>query len=112
MEKEKIPCGPIFNIKQAVENPQIKARNMIVNSYHKKIGEFKTAGNPIKMSNYKDEEKRGTASFETPFETHVAFPPRSEVTDKWNGHHGPMRVRGIDRTTKKMHWRNGKARDR
>ena len=25
----------------------------------KKIGEFKTAGNPIKMSNYKDEEKRG-----------------------------------------------------
>jgi Predicted acyl-CoA transferases/carnitine dehydratase len=59
MEEEKIPCGPIFNIKQAVENPQIKARNMIVNSYHKKIGEFKTAGNPIKMSNYKDEEKRG-----------------------------------------------------
>ena len=59
MEKEKIPCGPIFNIKQAVENPQINARNMNVNSYHKKIGEFKTAGNPIKMSNYKDEEKRG-----------------------------------------------------
>ena len=58
-EKEKIPCGPIFNSKQAVENPQIKARNMIVNSYHKKIGEFKTAGNPIKMSNYKDEVKRG-----------------------------------------------------
>ena len=59
MEQLKIPCGPIFNIKQAVENPQIKARNMIVNSHHKKIGEFKTAGNPIKMSNYKDEEKRG-----------------------------------------------------
>ena len=59
MEKEKIPCGPIFNIKEAVENPQVKARNMIVNSFHKKIGEFKTAGNPIKMSNYKDEEKRG-----------------------------------------------------
>ena len=51
MEKEKIPCGPIFNIKQAVENPQIESRNMIVNSFHKKIGEFKTAGNPIKMSN-------------------------------------------------------------
>ena len=30
MEKEKIPCGPIFNIKEAVENPQIEARNMIV----------------------------------------------------------------------------------
>ena len=41
MEKEKIPCGPIFNIKQAVENPQIEARNMIVKAHHKVIGEFK-----------------------------------------------------------------------
>ena len=48
MENLKIPCGPIFNIKQAVENPQIKERNMIVKSFHKKIGEFKSAGNPIK----------------------------------------------------------------
>ena len=59
MEKLKIPCGPIFNIKQAVENPQIKERNMIIKSYHKVIGEFKSAGNPIKMSTYKDEETRG-----------------------------------------------------
>ena len=59
MEYLKIPCGPIFNIKQAVENPQIKERNMIVKSFHKKIGEFKSAGNPIKMSTYKDEKTRG-----------------------------------------------------
>ena len=59
MEELKIPCGPIFNIKQAVENPQIKERNMIIKSYHKVIGEFKSAGNPIKMSTYKDEETRG-----------------------------------------------------
>jgi len=59
MEKEKIPCGPIFNIKQAVENSQIEARNMIVKAHHKVIGEFKLAGNPIKMSNYKDEKVRG-----------------------------------------------------
>jgi CoA:oxalate CoA-transferase len=59
MEKERIPCGPIFNIKQAVENPQIEARNMIVKAHHKVIGEFKLAGNPIKMSNYKDEKVRG-----------------------------------------------------
>ncbi len=59
MENLKIPCGPIFNIKQAVENPQIKERNMIIKSYHKKIGEFKSAGNPIKMSTYKDETIRG-----------------------------------------------------
>jgi CoA:oxalate CoA-transferase len=59
MEKLKIPCGPIFNIKQAVENPQIKHRNMIVKSYHKIIGEFKSSGNPIKISTYKDENTRG-----------------------------------------------------
>ena len=59
MEKLKIPCGPIFNIKQAVENPQIEHRNMIVKSYHKIVGEFKSSGNPIKMSTYKDENSRG-----------------------------------------------------
>ena len=59
MEKEKIPCGPIYNIKEAVENPQVKSRNMIVKAHHKVIGDFKLAGNPIKMSNYKDETTRG-----------------------------------------------------
>ena len=59
MEKEKIPCGPIFNIKEAVENPQVESRNMIVKAHHKVIGDFKLAGNPIKMSTYKDEKTRG-----------------------------------------------------
>ena len=59
MEQLKIPCGPIFNIKQAVENPQVQERNMIISSFHKKIGEFKSAGNPIKLSTYKDEKTRG-----------------------------------------------------
>ena len=59
MEKDKIPCGPIFNIKEAVENPQVVSRNMIVKAYHKVIGDFKLAGNPIKMSTYEDPDKRG-----------------------------------------------------
>ena len=59
LEKLKIPCGPIYNIKDAVENPQVEARNMIVKAYHKVIGDFKLAGNPIKMSSYKDEKTRG-----------------------------------------------------
>ena len=59
MEKEKIPCGPIYNIKEAVENPQVKSRNMVVKAYHKVVGDFKLAGNPIKMSTYKDETTRG-----------------------------------------------------
>ena len=59
MEKERIPCGTIYNIKEAVENPQVQSRNMIVKAYHKVIGDFKLAGNPIKMSSYKDETTRG-----------------------------------------------------
>ena len=59
MEKERIPCGPIYNIKEAVENPQVQSRNMIVKAYHKVIGDFKLAGNPIKMSSYEDETIRG-----------------------------------------------------
>ena len=32
---------------------------MIVKAFHKEIGDFKLAGNPIKMSTYKDEKARG-----------------------------------------------------
>ena len=59
LEKIKIPSGPISNIKDVVENPQVQSRNMIVKAFHKIIGEFKVAGNPIKMSSYKDTETRG-----------------------------------------------------
>ncbi len=58
-EEKKIPCGPINNIKEVVESSQTKARNMIVKAIHNKIGEFKMAGNPIKMSSYEDELTRG-----------------------------------------------------
>ena len=58
-KKDRIPCGPIFNIKEAVENPQVESRNMIVKAFHKVVGDFKLAGNPIKMSSYKDEKTRG-----------------------------------------------------
>ena len=58
-EENKIPCGPINNIKEIVESPQTKARNMIVSAIHNKIGEFKMPGNPIKMSTYDDPDTRG-----------------------------------------------------
>ena len=50
---------PIFNIKEAVENPQVEARNMIVKAYHKVVGDFRLAGNPIKMSSYEDKSTGG-----------------------------------------------------
>ena len=68
MEKLKIPCGPIFNIKEAVENPQVEARNMIVKAYHKVVGDFRLAGNPIKMSSYEDKSTRAVSY------THLTLP--------------------------------------
>ena len=59
LEENKIPCGPINNIKEVVESPQTKARNMIVSAMHNKIGQFKLPGNPIKMSSYEDPDNRG-----------------------------------------------------
>ena len=59
LEENKIPCGPINNIKEVVESPQTKARNMIVSAMHNKIGQFKMPGNPIKMSSYEDPDNRG-----------------------------------------------------
>ncbi|MEK9680579.1 MAG: CaiB/BaiF CoA-transferase family protein, partial [Pelagibacteraceae bacterium] len=38
LEDKRIPCGPINNIKEAVESPQTQARNMIVSAIHNKIG--------------------------------------------------------------------------
>ena len=59
LEENKIPCGPINNIKEVVDSPQTKARNMIVSAMHDKIGQFKMPGNPIKMSSYEDPDNRG-----------------------------------------------------
>ena len=51
--------NPNKAVPKAVENPQVDARNMIVKAFHKVVGDFKLAGNPIKMSSYKDEKTRG-----------------------------------------------------
>ncbi len=58
MEKDKIPCGPIFNIKEAVENPQVEARNMIVKAYHKVIGDLNWQETLLKCTTYDDPDKR------------------------------------------------------
>ncbi|WP_125152618.1 CaiB/BaiF CoA transferase family protein [Clostridium rectalis] len=45
-----IPCGPVLNMKEAIEHPQIQAREMMVNVKHPTIGEMYFQGVPIKLS--------------------------------------------------------------
>ncbi len=54
-----IPCGPINDVQQVLNDPQVLARNMVVRVNDPDVGELKMAGNPIKMSAFADPTARG-----------------------------------------------------
>ena len=53
-----IPCGPINNIQNVVEDPQVNQRNMIVAAEDAVAGTVRMPGSPIKMSNFEDPSER------------------------------------------------------
>jgi CoA:oxalate CoA-transferase len=61
VSKGGVPCGPINNIAQALEHPQVAARNMVVEVPDGSGGTLKLAGNPIKMSAFADPPTRAAA---------------------------------------------------
>lgn len=55
LRSARIPCAPVYNLKQAVHDEQVLARNMIVDVAHPLGGSTKMPGNPIKLSDtYED----------------------------------------------------------
>ena len=50
MDEGSIPCGPVLNVKEAMEHPHIQAREMIVNCHHPLIGDQMIQGCVMKMS--------------------------------------------------------------
>ena len=46
----KLPCGPINDYAQTFDDPQIRARGMVVDVDHPVLGALRTLGSPIKMS--------------------------------------------------------------
>ncbi len=61
LEKAGVPCGPINNIEQALANPQVEARNMLVTVDDPDAGPLKLAGNPLKFSAFADPPTRAPA---------------------------------------------------
>ena len=45
-----IPCGPINTYADAFDDPQVRARGMVVELDHPSLGRMRTLGSPIKMS--------------------------------------------------------------
>jgi CoA:oxalate CoA-transferase len=52
-----IPCGPINTIDKLFDDPQLQARNMLVEVDQPNIGKIKVAGNPVKLSTVPAEDE-------------------------------------------------------
>ena len=50
LQENGIPCGPINDYAQVFADPQVVARDMVVETEHPTLGRLKTLGSPIKMS--------------------------------------------------------------
>jgi CoA:oxalate CoA-transferase len=61
LEATGVPCGPLNNIGQALANPQVKARNMVVHTALPDGTPLIAAGNPIKLSAHADPATRAPA---------------------------------------------------
>ena len=61
LEAAGVPCGPIQDVAQVVEHPQVAARNMVVGVDDPVAGRLRLAGNPIKLSGVEDPDSRPPA---------------------------------------------------
>jgi crotonobetainyl-CoA:carnitine CoA-transferase CaiB-like acyl-CoA transferase len=50
LDQHDIPCGPINDYAQVFADPQVLAREMVVETEHPTLGHLRTLGSPIKLS--------------------------------------------------------------
>jgi crotonobetainyl-CoA:carnitine CoA-transferase CaiB-like acyl-CoA transferase len=55
LREARIPCAPVNNLAQALGDPQVVARNMVVDVPLSQGGSVRMAGNPIKLSHTHDD---------------------------------------------------------
>jgi crotonobetainyl-CoA:carnitine CoA-transferase CaiB-like acyl-CoA transferase len=50
LNENSVPCGPIYRIDQALEHPQVRHRQMVVELEHPTAGPIQLLGLPVKLS--------------------------------------------------------------
>jgi formyl-CoA transferase/CoA:oxalate CoA-transferase len=50
LNRAGVPCGPVLDIAQVFADPQVRAREMLVELAHPEVGTFQTTGLPVKLS--------------------------------------------------------------
>ncbi len=82
-EGAKVPCGPIYNMGDVFQDPQVIARDMLIEIQHPEIGSYKTFGKAIKLG---DDEGRPEFSYPPPL-----------------GHHNDEILGGLGYTREQIH---------
>jgi len=49
-EAAGVPAGPIYSVPEAHDDPHARARGMVQEMSHPKVGRVRNLGNPVKMS--------------------------------------------------------------
>jgi CoA:oxalate CoA-transferase len=58
LERASVPCAPVNSVADAVREPQVAARHMVVAIPDPKIGTLFVAGNPVKMADAPEPDAR------------------------------------------------------
>src|SRR5690606_13900167 len=61
LEAAGIPSGPVNDVAAVLDDPHVRARNMVVGIDDPRVQPLRAAGNPIKLSGYPDLEVRPPA---------------------------------------------------
>jgi crotonobetainyl-CoA:carnitine CoA-transferase CaiB-like acyl-CoA transferase len=64
-----VPCGPVLDLQEVFDDPQVRAREMLCELPHAEVGVYRTTGLPVKLS-------------ETPGEIRRAPPLHGEHTEQ------------------------------
>lgn len=61
LDKAGVPSGPLNTVADILKDPHVKARNMLISTDDRDVGQVGMAGNPIKIKGVPDPEKRNPA---------------------------------------------------